>query len=128
MKEVRNMSKSITVFSFLLIFVAAQLLPSVELSRIDGRAYAGGMMGDIKMGRKFTGKIEEIDQNRMIMAVIKKVGDNDFRKVFTFEANTPVSFGAENKNISDLKAGDKVVIRYELTGGRNLVSSIALEK
>lgn len=122
------MAKSITVFFFLLIFMAAQVLPSVELSGIDGRAYAGGMMGEIGIKLKFTGNIREINQNLKTMAVTKKIGDKDFTKIFTFEANTPVSLGTENKNISDLKNGDKVQIHYRVIDGRNVVSSISLKK
>lgn len=122
------MAKSITIFFFLFIFAAAHVAPFIESPGTVGKAYAGGMMGDIKIKRKFKGNIEEIDQNLKTMAVIKKEGNRDFRKTFTFGADTPVSFGAENKNISDLKTGDKVLIRYIITDDRNVVSSIVLEK
>jgi hypothetical protein len=122
------MAKSFIISFF--FFLSLLILPPIDYAGVVGEAYAamGGNTPDIQIKKKFAGKVEEIDHNLKTVTVVRKTSNGEFRMVFTFDADTTVNLGTEKKNISDLKIGDKVTVRYTTTAYQKIAHSLLIER
>jgi ribosomal protein S1 len=59
----------------------------------------------------------------MTIAVMKK----DKETVVTVNDKTKIMMGKEKKTLADLKAGDKVKVRYTEVDGKNMAKSVAIK-
>jgi FlaG/FlaF family flagellin (archaellin) len=66
------------------------------------------------------GDITAVDANAMTVTVKDKKGD----VTVTVDNTTDIKIGKDKKTIADLKAGDKVKIKYHEADGKNTAKSI----
>ncbi len=127
------MAKAILILSLFTIFtmwVSVPVLPGDKLHGIIDEAYAvmGGKKIDITVKKRFSGNIGDIDQNLKMVSVVKKIGEKDFKMIFTFDSDIVVNSGADKKTTADLQSGDKVIVVYSTTDGQNVAHTIIIEK
>jgi Cu/Ag efflux protein CusF len=122
------MSKSLSIV--LCFLITLQIFPLFDVPGFGGYAQAGGMVGSINVTvkKRFAGEVGEIDRDSKTITLVKKIGDKEFKMVFTFDDSTTVNFGKEVKTVGDLKSGDNVIASYITANGQNIVGNIVVEK
>jgi Cu/Ag efflux protein CusF len=70
------------------------------------------------------GDISAVDANAMTITVKGKKGD----VTVTVDDKTDIKAGKDKKTIADLKAGEKVRIRYHEVDGKNIAKSVEAGK
>jgi Cu/Ag efflux protein CusF len=91
-------------------------LAGLSFARMGGMHRAMEEMGY----KQVAGVVESVDEKEKT-ATIK--GMNEIVTV-TLNDRTVIKMGDENKTFADLKAGDKVTVSYEVSGGKNMAQSI----
>jgi Cu/Ag efflux protein CusF len=90
---------------------------------LAGLSFArGGMHRAMEqMGYKeIAGVVQTVDQKENEVTI---KGMNEIVTV-TINGRTVIKMGDENKTFADLKAGDKVTVSYEVSGGKNMAQSV----
>ena len=70
-----------------------------------------------------TGEVKAVDAKAMTIAVMKK----DKETVVTVNDKTKIMMGKEKKTLADLKAGDKVTVKYTEADGKKMAKSVAIK-
>jgi Cu/Ag efflux protein CusF len=91
-------------------------LAGLSFARMGGMHRAMEEMGY----KQVAGVVESVDEKETT-ATIK--GMNEIVTV-TLNNRTVIKMGDESKTFADLKAGDKVTVSYEVSGGKNMAQSI----
>lgn len=73
--------------------------------------------------KQYTGEVVTIDATAKSLTVKGKKAEI----VFTADEKTTVKVGKEKKSLTDVKIGDKVVVKYSEVDGKNLVRSIEVK-
>jgi microtubule-associated protein 1 len=64
----------------------------------------------------------------MTLTVAKKVKDKVEETVVTVTDKTKIMKGAEKKTLADVKAGEKVTVKYTEKEGKNTAKSISIQE
>jgi alanine dehydrogenase len=87
-------------------------------------ANAGSMAAsDARIAKKFQGEVTAIDLKLQTISVKQR----EFVLTAAFDDKTTVRIEKETKTISDVKIGQKVIIRYFEVDGRNVIKSITIK-
>ena len=70
-----------------------------------------------------TGEVKAVDAAAMTVTVAKKGKET----VVTVNDKTKIMMGKEKKTLADVKAGDKVTVRYTEADGKNMAKSVAIK-
>jgi ribosomal protein S1 len=74
-----------------------------------------------------TGEVTAVDTAAMTITVSKKVKGKAVETVATVNDKTRIMMGMEKKTLSDVKAGDKVAVKYTEIDGKNVAKSVAIK-
>jgi len=75
-----------------------------------------------------TGDVKAVDTKAMTVTVTKMVKGKAEESVVTVSDKTKVMMGKEKKALADVKAGDKVTVKYTEVEGKNVAKSIAIHE
>jgi len=70
-----------------------------------------------------TGEVKAVDAAAMTVTVAKKGKET----VVTVNDKTKIMMGKEKKTLADVKAGDKVTVKYTEAAGKNMAKSVAIK-
>jgi Cu/Ag efflux protein CusF len=73
--------------------------------------------------KQVTGEVTAVDMKDSMVTVKGKKGD----VVVMVNEKTKIMMEKEKKTLSDMKAGDKVTVKYSEMDGRNIAKSIAMK-
>ncbi len=77
--------------------------------------------------KQVTGDVKAVDAKAKTVTVTKKMRDKAMDTVVTVDDKTKIMMDKEKKAIADLKAGDKVKVKYTEIEGKNVAKSIAIQ-
>lgn len=77
--------------------------------------------------QQITGEVTAINTNAMTMTVTKKMRSKVLDVVVTVNDETKIMIGKGKRTFADVKAGDKVIIKYREVDGKNVTQSIAIK-
>lgn len=77
--------------------------------------------------QQITGEVTAINTNAMTMTVTKKMRSKVLDVVVTVNDETKIMIGKEKRTFADVKAGDKVIVKYREVDGKNVTQSIAIK-
>jgi Cu/Ag efflux protein CusF len=130
-KEVINVKKVITIFvSVLFIFALASLSLAAEKAapappmEKEAEALTAGK----PIVRQVTGEVKTVDMKAMTVTVTKMLKGKAEETKVTVGDKTKVIMGKEKKALADVKAGDKVTVKYVEAGGKNVAKKIAIHE
>ena len=76
---------------------------------------------------QITGEVKAVDSNAMAITVSKKIKDKVMAAVTTVDDKTKITMNEQNKNFSDIKIGDTVIVKYKEVDGKNIAKSVVIE-
>ncbi len=76
--------------------------------------------------KQVTGDVKGVDVKAKTITVTKKKGDKIVEAVLIVDDKTKIMSGKEQKKFADVKAGDKVRIKYSEVDGKNMAKSIQI--
>lgn len=74
-----------------------------------------------------TGEVKAVDAAAKTITVVKKVKDKAVETVVAVDDKTKITCGKEKKTLADVKAGDKVTVKYTEVDGKNVAKSVAIK-
>ena len=74
-----------------------------------------------------TGEVTACDTKAMTITISKKVKGKAVETVVTVDDKTKIMMGKEKKALADVKAGDKVTVKYKEVDGKNVAKSVAIQ-
>jgi hypothetical protein len=74
-----------------------------------------------------TGEVTACDTKAMTITISKKVKGKAVETVVTVDDKTKIMMGKEKKTLADVKAGDKVTVKYKEVDGKNVAKSVAIK-
>lgn len=75
-----------------------------------------------------TGEVKAVDAAAKTITVAKKVkGKVDEETVVAVDDKTKITLDKEKKTLADVKAGDKVTVKYTEVDGKNVAKSVAIK-
>ncbi|MEW6214978.1 MAG: hypothetical protein AB1478_07250 [Nitrospirota bacterium] len=74
-----------------------------------------------------TGEVKAVDAVAKTITVAKKVKGKVEETVVTVDDKTKITLGKEKKTLADVKAGDKVTVKYTQVDGKNVAKSVAIK-
>lgn len=77
--------------------------------------------------KQVTGEVAAVDAKAMTITVSKKVKGKAVETVVTVDDKTKIALGKEKKTLADVKAGDKVTVKYTEVDGKNVAKSVAIK-
>lgn len=77
---------------------------------------------------QITGSVTAIDRAANSITVQKKRGEKVIEASILVDKTTLITKEKVEKTLSDLKTGDKVIVKYTKVGGRNIAKSIDIAK
>ncbi len=78
--------------------------------------------------QQITGEIKAVNAVSKSITVTKKVGNRVIETNVAVDDKTKITKENEKKTIADIKAGDKAVVKFTKSSGRNIANSIALKQ
>ena len=73
-----------------------------------------------------TGDVKAVDMKAMTIAVTKMMKGKAEETMITVGDKTKIMMGKEKKALADVKAGDKVTVKYTEAEGKNMAKSVAI--
>jgi Cu/Ag efflux protein CusF len=73
-----------------------------------------------------TGDVKAVDMKAMTITVTKMMKGKAEETMITVGDKTKVMMGKEKKALADVKAGDKVTVKYTEAEGKNMAKSVAI--
>jgi ribosomal protein S1 len=77
--------------------------------------------------RQITGEVSAVNTNAMSIVVTKKCRDKVEETAVTIDDKTEIMKEKENKSFSDIKIGNKVVVKYIKVNGKNIAKNISIK-
>ena len=77
--------------------------------------------------RQITGGVSAVNTTTNSITVTKKIRDKVVEAVVTIDDKTEIMKEKKNKSFSDIKMGDKVVVKYTKVDGKNIAKSITIK-
>jgi len=74
-----------------------------------------------------TGEVKAVDAAAKTITVAKKVKGKVEETVVTVDDKTKITLDKEKKTLADVKAGDKVKVKYTEVDGKNVAKSVAIK-
>ncbi len=75
---------------------------------------------------QITGSVIAVDHFSKNISVQKKRGEKVIGAVITIDSQTEIREGDASKSLSDIKVGDKVIIKYTKSDNRNIAKNIEI--
>jgi Cu/Ag efflux protein CusF len=117
------MKKAITIIVAVLFVFA---LTSVSFAAEEKKA-EGTMPVEKPKVKQVTGEVKAVDTKAKTVTVTKKMRDKAMDTVVTVDDKTKIMMDKEKKALADVKAGDKVKVKYTEIEGKNVAKSIAIQ-
>ncbi len=117
------MKKAITIIVAVLFAFA---LTSVAFAAEEKKA-EGTMPVEKPKVKQVTGDVKAVDVKAKTVTVTKKMRDKAMDTVVTVDDKTKIMMDKEKKALADVKAGDKVKVKYTEIEGKNVAKSIAIQ-
>lgn len=76
--------------------------------------------------RQVTGDVKVVDMKAMTVTVTKMIKGKAEETMITVGEKTKIMMGKEKKTLEDVKAGDKVTVKYIETESKNIAKSVAI--
>ena len=76
---------------------------------------------------QITGEVKSVNEGAGTIMITKKFKDKTIEVLAVTDKETKIVKGKERKSLSDIKAGDKVVVAYNKKGEVNIAQSISLK-
>jgi ribosomal protein S1 len=73
-----------------------------------------------------TGDVKAVDMKAMTISVTKMMKGKAEETMITVGDKTKIMMGKEKKALADVKAGDKVTVKYTEAEGKNMAKSVAI--
>ena len=77
--------------------------------------------------QQITGGVAAVNTTTNSITVTKKIRDKVVEAVVTIDDKTEIMKEKKNKSFSDIKMGDKVVVKYTKVDGKNIAKSITIK-
>jgi len=77
--------------------------------------------------KQVTGEVTACDTKAMTITISKKMKDKAVETVVTVDDKTKIMMGKEKKALADVKAGEKVTVKYTEVDGKNVAKSVAIK-
>ena len=77
--------------------------------------------------KQVTGDVKTVDVKAKTITVTKMMKDKAQETVVTVDDKTKIMMDKEKKALADVKAGDKVTVKYTEVDGKNVAKSIAIK-
>lgn len=77
--------------------------------------------------QQITGGVSAVNTTTNSITVTKKIRDKVVEAVVTIDDKTEIMQEKKNKSFSDIKMGDKVVVKYTKVDGKNIAKSITIK-
>lgn len=74
-----------------------------------------------------TGKVKAVDTVAQTITVVKKVKGKEEETVITLDEKTSIALGKKKKELTDIKVGDVVTVKYKEVEGKNVAKSITIK-
>jgi Cu/Ag efflux protein CusF len=75
-----------------------------------------------------TGDVKAVDTVAKTITVTKMVKKKAEETIITIDGKTKITMGKEKKALADVKAGDKVTVKYTEVDGKNIAKSVAIHE
>ncbi|OGW53451.1 MAG: hypothetical protein A2Y81_12365 [Nitrospirae bacterium RBG_13_43_8] len=117
------MKKVIAIFvSVLFLFAMA----SLSLSAEEKKAAEPAKAAEKPKVHQVTGDVKAVDAKAMTITVTKMMKGKAEETMITVGDKTKIMMGEEKKALADVKAGDKVTVKYTEAEGKNMAKSVAI--
>jgi Cu/Ag efflux protein CusF len=115
----------IFVFAFASLSLAAEKAApaAAPVEKTSGSLTAGR-----PIVRQVTGEVKVVDMKAMTLTVTKMMKGKAEETMVTVGDKTEVIMGKEKKALADVKAGDKVTVKYIEAEGHNVAKKIAIHE
>jgi len=78
--------------------------------------------------KQVSGDVKAVDMKAMTVTVSKTMKGKAEETVVTVGDKTKIMMGKEKKTLADVKAGDKVTVKYTEAEGKNMAKSVAIHE
>ena len=123
------MKKVIAIFvSVIFVFAFASLSLAAEKAApapapMEKKAAAAAEKPKV---HQVTGDVKAVDMKAMTISVTKMMKGKAEETMITVGDKTKIMMGKEKKALADVKAGDKVTVKYTEAEGKNMAKSVAI--
>jgi ribosomal protein S1 len=120
------MKKAIAIFvSVIFVFTFASLSLAAEKAApapapMEKKAEPAAKVHQV------TGDVKAVDMKAMTVTVTKMMKGKAEETMITVGDKTKIMMGKEKKALADVKAGDKVTVKYTEVEGKNMAKSVAV--
>lgn len=127
------MKKALAIFvAVLFVFAMASVCFAVEEQKA-APAPMEKKAGPTKPAEKpkvlqVTGDVKAVDTKAMTVTVTKMVKGKAEETTVTVSDKTKIMMGTEKKALADVKAGDKVTVKYKEVEGKKVAKSVAIHE
>ena len=126
------MKKAITIFvAVLFVFAMASISFAADEKAapapVEKKAAPAKTSAKTKV-KQVSGEVKAVDMQAMTVTVTKMVKGKAQESVVTVSDKTSVMMGKEKKALADVKAGDKVTVKYTEVEGKKVAKSIAIHE
>ncbi len=114
---------SLDSFSFAAVKAAEQKAP------VPAKAETKAQPSEMKAAEKamqVTGDVKSIDVKAKTITIAKKKGDKTVETVVTLGEKTKIMSGKDEKKLTDVKAGDKIRVKYTEADGKKIAKMVAI--
>jgi Cu/Ag efflux protein CusF len=127
-----NVKKVIAIFvSVIFVFAFASLSLAAEKA-VPAAAPMEKKSESLTAGkpivRQVTGEVKAVDMKAMTLTVTKMLKGKAEETMVTVGDKTKIIMGKEKKALADVKAGDKVTVKYIEAEGKNVAKKIAIHE
>lgn len=122
------MKKAIAIFvTVLFVFAMASLSFAAEEKKMAPAPAEKKMEPAEKTKvKQVSGDVKAVDMKAMTVTVSKTMKGKAEETVVTVGDKTKIMMGKEKKTLADVKAGDKVTVKYTEAEGKNMAKSVAI--
>lgn len=128
------MKKALAIFvAVLFVFAMASLSFAVEEKKaapapaVEKKAEPAKPAEKPKV-QQVTGDVKAVDTKAMTVTVTKMMKGKAEETTVTVSDKTKIMMGQEKKALADVKAGDKVTVKYKEVEGKKVAKSIAIHE
>lgn len=124
------MKKAIAIFvTVLFVFAMASLSFAAEEKKMAPAPAEKKMEPAEKTKvKQVSGDVKAVDMKAMTVTVSKTMKGKAEETVVTVGDKTKIMMGKEKKTLADVKAGDKVTVKYTEAEGKNMAKSVAIHE
>lgn len=126
------MKKAIAIFVAVLFVFA---MASVSFAAEEKKAAPAPAPAEKKMEpavkakvKQVSGDVKAVDIKAMTITVTKMMKGKAEETMITVGDKTKIMMGKEKKALADVKAGDKVTVKYTEAEGKNMAKSVAIHE